>query len=176
MKKLTSKIIFKPESHRGGALIMAMIILVLLTIISLAGMNTSNLELKMSSNLQQQTVSFQHSENARSSAERLIRTSFASWMDPSGNGIATTLPTTPGFYNVLAGTAAPNVTSRAFWLATSNSMVCADSRCTIEYLGRQPVVLDDRITNADEYVFRITAYGKTLDGTDSIVQAIFLVS
>lgn len=161
-------------SHRGAALIIAMIVLVLLTILGLAGMSSSSMELKMSSNLQQQTVSFQNSENGRTFAERLIRTSFINWMDVSGN--PTTFPATAGYYNIFGGTAVPDIASRTFWSTTANSMDCAGNRCTIEYLGRQMVFLDNQTTSANQYVFRITTYGKSTDGTDSIVQAVFLVT
>lgn len=175
MPKSINNLSYNPAvSHRGAALIIAMIVLVLLTILGLAGMSSSSMELKMSSNLQQQTVSFQNSENGRTFAERLIRTSFINWMDVAGN--PTTFPITAGYYNILGGAAVPDIASRNFWSTAANSMDCAGNRCTIEYLGRQMILLEDKVTSANQYVFRITTYGKSTDGTDSIVQAVFLVT
>ncbi len=76
-----------PERQRGMALIMALVILMILTILGITAMTTSALEEKMSGNIQEQTRAFQAAESGVSEAIRRIVT-----------GADTTLPFSPNPY------------------------------------------------------------------------------
>lgn len=58
----------QPGSQRGVALVMAMVILIILTLIGISAMNTSLLQGKMSGNTQESTRAFEAAESALSKA------------------------------------------------------------------------------------------------------------
>lgn len=153
--------------QRGATLIVAMIILLLLTIIGLASMSTSNLELKMANNVVQQTVSFQTSEDARTSAEKAVDALLASMPNPA-LGSAPAPAAQQGLYWL---TTQVDVTSRAFWRG-NNYAATTDGGYIIEYLGAQDFSVNS--VTVSEHIFRITAMGRGQDGiTDTIVQSIY---
>lgn len=57
-----------PLSQRGMALVMALVMLMILTILGLAAMSTSSLEEKMSGNIQESTRAFEAAESGINSA------------------------------------------------------------------------------------------------------------
>jgi len=57
-----------PRQQRGVALVMALVMLLILTILGITAMNTSSLEEKMSGNVQESTRSFQAAESGVNSA------------------------------------------------------------------------------------------------------------
>ena len=57
-----------PARERGAALVIALVMLLILTILGIAAMNTSSLEEKMAGNTQEQTHAFQAAESGINSA------------------------------------------------------------------------------------------------------------
>lgn len=160
---------YQQFKHQNGvALIIAMIVLVILTILGVTAMNTSNLELKMSSNAKQQASAFQNAENARVTAEQAIQAA-------SGAGFTTT-PTFPASWTAaifrdltVAGNLPIVGDSRSFW----STVGTANSRNFIEYLGIQNLQ-DDGGNLADFVVFRINAFGIDSANTDVILRVIYV--
>ncbi len=70
-------------NQRGMALIMAMVILMILTILGITAMTTSSLEEKMSGNIQEQTRAFQAAESGVSEAIARIITGVGGGIIPT---------------------------------------------------------------------------------------------
>lgn len=148
--------------QRGITLILALLFLWILSIIGLVAMNGSGLELKMSANALQKTVSFQESEDARELAEEATETVVSTMK--AGGAFPTSIA---GYYDVTGGKARPNIADSDFWSdanASNYVSVNANNKYVIEYLGRKTVVLDDRTTSELVYVFRLSMLGVGLDG------------
>lgn len=148
--------------QRGATLIIGLLFLLILTIIGSVAMNGSNLELKMSANVLQKAISFQESEDARELAERATTDVVSSIKAGSG------FPgSNPGYYDIVAGEAKPNVSDIDFWSESNASnyvSVNANNKYVVEYLGQKTVVLDDRTTSELVYVFRLSVLGLGDDG------------
>ena len=84
-------------SQQGAALIMSLVILMVLTILGIASMNTSNLQLLMTNNAQYQTVALSQAELTVRVAETLLDKVIAG---------TETIPAN-GYYNVTPGNDTP---------------------------------------------------------------------
>lgn len=147
-----------------------MLVLLIISILGVSAMDTSSLELKMSSNAKQQTLALQNAENARGAAEQAIRNA----SQPLGFPAAPVFPWPTGFrdWRLLPIATAPiNSSSRVFWQA--GFMGVGDSRFFIEYLGNQNMQ-DDGGNVLTYLVFRIHAFGIDSANTDVMVQNIYV--
>lgn len=162
----------RANRQRGATLIMGLLILLILTIIGGTAMNSSRLELKMSANVLQKSVSFQESEDTRELAERAVAT-VVTTMKSGG-----AFPTSNGYYNIAGGAAKPNVTDSNFWSVANASKyvnVNASNKYVIEYLGIKSLVLDDRSSNASMYLFRLSVLGQGSDGaSQTLAQTMYM--
>lgn len=154
------------KKQHGATLVAALLFLIVLTLIAVSNMGASRLQLRMAKNVQQKSVAFEASEDAREAAEQRVR-------DIVANGGA--FPTGQGYYD-LTKVSAPAVTSKTFWQTAANYVsASASSGYVIEYLGQKSVLLDDRTTTQTAYAYRLTVIGKGQDGlTESVSQAIYL--
>jgi len=154
------------KTQQGATLVAALLFLIVLTLIAVSNMGASRLQLRMAKNVQQKSVAFEASEDARETAEQRVR-------DIVANG--GTFPSGQGLYN-LTNVSAPAVTSKTFWQTASNyASAGASSGYVIEYLGQKTVLLDDRTTTQTAYAYRLTVLGRGQDGlTESVSQAIYL--
>ncbi len=160
-----------PSRQRGATLIVGLLFLLVLTLLGAAAMRTSHLELKMSGNVMQKTVSFQESEDAREIAEASIR-AIVDNINSGGSFPASQA----GMYDVAGGEQRPDVTDPDFWADSDNYIeVNSYNRYVVEYLGRKTVTLDDRSTTRDMHVFRISVLGIGTDGiSQTLAQTVFM--
>lgn len=162
-----------PATQRGVTLIMGLLFLLILTIIGMVAMSGSGLELKMSANVLQKSMSFQESEDARELAEEAVASVVTSI---KGGG---SFPgSINGYYDIAGGEAKPNVTDTNFWsdVTPSNYVaVNANNKYVVEYLGQKTVVLDDRKTSELVYVFRLSVLGIGNDGvSQTLAQTVMM--
>lgn len=155
--------------QQGATLIISLMLLIVLTLIGVTAMNTSNLEERMAGNARDTNLAFQAAEAALKNAEEFLRTGFVTAAAFDGN--------TPGLYPTpSANNPPPDVYNDAVWntaiVSTTNiDGVASQPRYIIEYmgiLGAEDINITNSATsgNADE-VFRITARGT--GGTDNAV-------
>ncbi len=179
------------HSRQGGAiLITALIILVVLTLLGLAGMNNSILEQRMAGNTRQAQIAFEAAESALKAGEVWLTTAgnldtvaqLVSKFNGSVNGFYAERRPEPGAaINALAF----DVSDPSAWTAANSieltgfgGNVAKKPRYIIQYVGRTRVstgnktlpeldVLDPNSNKPDlrEYVFRIVAIGWGADGS-----------
>jgi len=160
---------FSASRQRGLALIMSLVILLVLTLLGVAAMNTSNLQLLMTGNSQYQTTALNTAEGVIRDAENFV----ASYV----NGTAT-LPAS-GYYD-LPGGASP-IELNGFDWSSANVVTSGSSQYIIEYTG--DTNLDSAsiawrqsngIAGSTVSVFRITARSPASRGAMRYVQSIFV--
>lgn len=160
--------------QRGAALIMSLVILVILTLLGVASMNTANLQTLMTGNAQYQTVALNTAERAIREAEVLV------------DGIVAGTPApakTDGYHNVAGGD--PEVDLANFtWPDNETADADAslgDSKYIIEYSGSKSLppttfkyINGKPIAGDQVYVFRITARTIATRGAVRLVQSIYV--
>jgi len=163
--------------QRGAVLIVSLLILLVLTIIGVAAMNTSNLEEKMAGNTRAKDITFQAAESALRAGEARFET---------GGTWATTIPDVGGSGNdkIWAANAPGDFTDgthdAAWWAA--NSIAASgnygtpnpDPEYVVEQYGFTPDSLNPKDTaqRIGVFSFRITARG-ALGHSDSILQSVY---
>ena len=159
--------------QQGAALIMSLVILMVLTILGIASMNTSNLQLLMTGNAQYQTVALSQAELTIRVAESLLDDVIAG---------TETIPAN-GYYNVTPGNDTPIDLSGFAWDATTSVEAAGNSNYIIEYTGNKtlpPESLAWRqlqgIAGDSVYVFRITARSPAGRGAMRYVQSIYVTN
>ncbi len=160
-------------SQRGAALIMSLVILMVLTILGIASMNTSNLQLLMTGNAQYQTVALSQAELTIRVAEELLDDIIAG---------TETIPAN-GYYNVTPGNSDAINLGSFTWDATTSVEAAGNSNYIIEYTGNKtlpPESLAWRqlqgIAGDSVYVFRITARSPAGRGAMRYVQSIYVTN
>jgi type IV pilus assembly protein PilX len=171
----------KANNQAGAVLVISLIILLVMTILGITAMKTSNLELVMSTNIQEQVRAMVDAENTLADGENDVRTNF-----PGAYSYAWHNNTTDGLYaqndpaNLdLANSALEDVD----WEDPDNDgegyVAGPNGRYAIEYMGN---VLDTSAgasatigtgTPKYHYVYRVTARGTTGRGATRFVQSIF---
>lgn len=161
-------------SQQGAALIMSLVILMVLTILGIASMNTSNLQLLMTNNAQYQTVALSQAELTVRVAEILIDNIIA----------GTDTKPAAGYYNVSSepGSVTPIDLSSFTWDDTT-SVEVGDSNYIIEYTGSKPLPPESLawrqlqgIAGDSVYVLRITARSPAGRGAMRYVQSIYVTN
>lgn len=157
-----------PKNQIGTTLVVALMFLLVATVLGTTAMGTSKMQINMSRNVQQKSVSFERAENAREAAEQRVRDLVASGSSFPGG--------TQGHYNLSSGGTAPATTTKAFWATASNYVAVGSSAgYVIEYLGSKSIVLDDRTSNETMRVYRLTVIGKGSDGAaETVSQGIYI--
>ncbi len=157
-----------PCRQQGMALIMALVILLILTILGITAMNTSTLQLLMTGNSQYQTVALNTAEDVIREAEKKVDQIVAT----------KTLPAS-GYYDLSAGT--PEVDLKNFQWANNQVIVQNNAKYIIEYAG--DTVLDSAslawrqnagIQGDTVSVFRLTARAPAARGAMRFVQSIYV--
>jgi type IV pilus assembly protein PilX len=153
--------------QRGLALIMSLVILLILTLLGVTSMNTSNLQTLMTGNSQYQTTALNTAEIAINTAQTVVAGSVGI--------IGATAPT--GYYD---STTTP-IDISAFNWDTSAVATVGDSKYIIEFVGTQELNSaskawrqDAGIVGDDVSVFRITARTPSSRGAVRYVQAIYV--
>lgn len=159
--------------QQGAALIMSLVILMVLTILGIASMNTSNLQLLMTNNAQYQTVALSQAELTVRVAETLLDKVIAG---------TETIPAN-GYYNVTPGNDTPIDLSDFTWDATTSVEAAGNSNYIIEYTGNKILPPESMawrqmqgIDGDSVYVFRITARSPAGRGAMRYVQSIYVTN
>jgi type IV pilus assembly protein PilX len=159
-----------PRDHRGSALVVSLLILLVMTIIGITAMGSTTLEERMANNNRQRQLAFQSAEAALRDAE--------SWLANNVTSIASLSQfdgTTVGLYTlrppVVGMTTVPltsfDIYNDSDWLAAGKSVQSVSlatnqprPRYIIEYMGRvgEPL-LNYTQPDVRQYAFRITAIG-----------------
>ena len=158
--------------QQGAALIMALVILVVLTLLGIGSMNTANLQILMTGNSQYQTVALSTAEQAVREAELLVDGIVAGAAPPGK---------TDGYHNVAGGD--PEIDLSNFtWPANETAdSAQAGSNYIIEYSGQKSLppttfkyINGNPIAGDNVYVFRITARTLASRGAVRLVQSIYV--
>jgi type IV pilus assembly protein PilX len=161
------------ENEQGSALVIALVMLVVLTMMAIAGMQTTSIQERMAGNLRDKNLAFQSAEAALREAEMFLQAAVL----PSFNGTA-------GLYSSTSFDRS-NWTDPDFWSSSENyyeyevgiEEVTALPQYIIEEL---PVATDEVPSLAadepipDSAIYRITAkgFGGT-KGTEVILQTMY---
>lgn len=168
--------------HQGAALVLGMIVLVILTFLGVATMSSSGLELRMSGNALEKTVSFEDAEDVRVVAENMVNDIVDRMEDSSDNArqAAISVGLNKGFYDRTVGSN-PTVDAVEFWADSDNYMQVggAGAGYALEYLGVHAVYLNRSNASAGVndtlvHVFRITTIGQGADGARTALQAVYM--
>jgi len=173
MKTHTAKLKLQIGRQHGAALIMSLVILVILTLLGIASMNTANLQLLMTGNAQYQTVALSRAEQVIREAEDVVDAMVAGGAPPA---------ITDGYHNITAGND-PEVDLNNFsWPDNkTGSSAVANSKYIIEYSGGKSLppttfkfINGKPIAGDNVYVFRITARTLATRGAVRLVQSIYV--
>lgn len=163
-----------PARQRGAALVVALLLLVIMTLIGLASLRGTAMEERMSANMYDRSVSFQSVEAALREAESRL-------LQPA---TAAAVPTTPGTCtNGLCATPVPevNVPARmddpafAGWVAASKvSDIAGTPEYFVEYMGDAPgwPLCDREVPrhpNCMRPRYRVSARSNAGEGRSSVV-------
>ncbi len=161
--------------QRGAVLLVSLMILLIMTVLGVAGMTTTTMEEKMSANNQQQQQAYAAAETALRDAERWLTNNVTSIADLAAfdgtGGLYATRPTAVG------GVKSPptfDLFSQTDWQSKGVSSLSllsnqAAPRYIIEYLGEIDAgggSLDPNMgPRIYQRAFRITAVGWSVDGS-----------
>ncbi len=185
--KQTHRKMFNLKRSRGVALVISLILLVVMTLLSLAAVRLVSSQEKMVSQTYDRTLALQASESALRQAEMLIET--AGQPDP----VAGAPCAMRGAPDQVMTCGAPLATSTPRWLSASfadwqaGSSITVGSTTTItiqpeyfvEYLGDSfPCVIDPGATTNNCKRYRVTARARPADGRAAtvMVQSIYATS
>lgn len=178
-----TKRVHRGRRQRGVALIMAMAFLVVLTLLGVAMLSSSSLELKMSSNALAKTVSFNAAEDVRLIAEDKV-TDIVNRIEQNNRTFiqaAQDEGMTKGYYDLSAGGTGPGVDLFQFWDNSANYMQVGASGngYAVEYLGVHALFLNRTTApaggnEARMHVFRLTISGVGSDGARTTLQSMLM--
>ncbi len=163
-------------SQRGAVLLVSLMILLIMTVLGIAGMSSTTMEEKMAANNQQQQQAYQAAETALRDAEAWLTSNVTRINDLAqfngANGLYSLHATSVG-----TAVAPPSfdIYNNTAWAANgvvSESLLDGQDapRYIIEYMGENDgsagAPLDPQLgTPPSRYAFRITAIGWSVDGT-----------
>ncbi len=162
--------------ERGAVLIVALIMLLLMTLLGVTAMNTSNLEVVMATNTQASTRSLANGENSMVDGEARIITEFNGtplfdWSTNATDGLFIT-------GDPIGGVPNGSVISDIAW-DTGGYETAGNSKYTLEYLGPfttagASLTLGAATGGTDRrYLYRVTGRGASGRGGIRFVQSIF---
>ncbi len=161
--------------HRqcGAVLIVSLVMLVLVTLISVASMQTSNMEVVMATNTQARTTALADAENSLVDGETDITTNY-----PGTPLFDWSADTSDGLYTI--GDLADTVINLVDWDNVAGAYQTAPSsgQYTTEYLGAFTTLGASLTMGAGgavdkRYLYRVTGRGVFGDGGTRFVQSIF---
>ena len=160
------------NTQRGAVLLVSLMILLIMTVLGIAGMSSTTMEEKMAANNQQQQQAYQAAETALRDAEAWLTTNVTKLGDltqfDGSNGLYSLRATAVG-----VATAEPDfdIYKSTEWASKGKaSKTLLDNQATpryiIEYMGDLQDPLDPNDPSfINRYGFRITAIGWSVDGT-----------
>lgn len=158
------------QQQHGIALIMSLVILLVLTLLGVTSMNTSNLQSLMTSNSQYQTVALNSAEEVMITAQNIVTAHIASG--------STTQPT--GYYYIGAN-AENEIDLSSFNWDGANVGTVGSSKYIVEYTGDTTINAaslawrqSQGIAGDTVSVFRITARAPASRGAMRYVQTVFV--
>ena len=178
----------KPTPHslpgqQGATLVVALIILVLIMIIGIAAVNSSNTQFKLAGNLQFEDAAMNNAETAVAAAER--------WLSSGSNfkdaGFTTYASATPWLHPAghLASLTAPaNGLLTMAWDGTSDVQVdSTNQRYLIELMSTKNILIGSSLVVGQQKAtacnqvntYMITARGQALRGATKFVQSYYSV-
>ena len=158
------------HQQRGLALIMSLVILLILTLLGVTSMNTSNLQMLMTSNSQYQTSALNSAEEIMQSAQDAVNAHIAS-------GSATQ----PTGYYFIGANAENEIDLSSFNWDGANVGAVGSAKYIIEYTGDTTINAaslawrqSQGIAGDTVSVFRITARAPASRGAMRYVQTVFV--
>lgn len=162
-------------SERGTALVFALVILLILTIIGVSAMNTTTLQEKMAHNLKDKNLAFQAAESALKRGETFVIT------ETNFDKIAAPVPASNDGLHDSVGTTTSVWEDGTLWTGTDvfaysgldSSKLSAQPKYIIEYLGTTVDPGDpfsggtETGSTGEKHAFRVTARG--VGGTGAAV-------
>jgi len=159
-----------PPQQRGLALIMSLVILLILTLLGVTSMNTSNLQMLMTSNSQYQTSALNTAEEVMASAQDVVNTH-----------IATGSTTQPTGYYFMGVNAVDEIDLSTFNWDGANVGTVGSAKYIIEYSGNTTINAaslawrqSQGIAGDTVSVFRITVRAPASRGAMRYVQTVFV--
>ncbi len=162
------------NKQQGVALITCLFLLLLMIVIGMAGMRTTNLEEKMSANLRDQNIAFQAAESAISEAELVVEAlvQLSQFNDAGNNGYISSTDDTNSPWEtvdwddtskVISGTAITGTTSSPRYIIEHFTQVDTDSdQFNMGNYGQD--------VGAGGYeIFRVTALGVGASSTSRVM-------
>ena len=168
---------FKSGQHRqqGVSIIVAMVMLLVLTLIGVSSMNTSIVELKMSTSMQQQGIALNRAEELLRIGETNIDTILA---NPAAFDFAAT---GDGYYTNADGIDVHQIDWPTEGLVSIKPDAGVDETYVIEYLGAKAIpgesvkiAPDGRIIGGAVHTFRITTRSVAGKGAIRLVQGMYV--
>lgn len=160
--------------QQGATLVMALIVLVLIMMLGIAAVNTSNIQFKIASNLQFEDTAFNNAELAVSTAEN--------WLVTGNNSQSPdffTTQTTPGIMQITAS----NSPAGMVWNDTDSIRVNDSARYSIQLLSINSVTSGSSAALGKQVVggcskvntYLITGYGISTRGARKLIQSYYSV-
>ncbi len=151
------------KRQSGAALIFGLIMLLIMTLIGVTSMGTSNLEEKMAGNTRDRVVAFQAAESALREAERVAQNNSASLsFDTNCTGglcdCSSTTVICPEYWTDSTLDVWNTAARHTNYVSTIN-LVTSKSKYIIEYLGQRVVPLDPVCNTCPKDYYRITTLG-----------------
>ena len=158
--------------QQGATLVMALIVLVLIMMLGVAAVNTSNTQFKIASNIQLEDTAFNNAEVAVNAAEKWLSTG-----TNFNNANFFTSQTTAGLLPMTA----TNSLSAMVWNDTDSVAVNSTSRYTIQLLSINSSTNGSSIAIGKQLVggcskvntYLITAYGTSARGAKKFIQSYY---
>ena len=164
-----------PSSQKGTALIIALVMLLIMTLLAISAMGISNLQLLMAGNAQQQTEALARSENALFAGQNYLGNN----IQPPASPNPTDAAAVNGYVIFDVGTGVLDVKDPSFWSYSANYRTTADTReqYTIEYIANRPAPGGQSLgLNAmpapTRNIYRVSARGSSQKGAVRTLQAI----
>jgi type IV pilus assembly protein PilX len=161
------------DRQRGAVLLVSLVMLVLVTLIGVASMQTSNMEVVMATNSQARTTALSDAENALVDGESDILINY-----PGVPLFDWTADTSDGLYTV--GDIVGSVVNVVVWTDVAGAYEAAPTggQYTTEYLGPYTTSGASLTMGAGggadrRYLYRVTGRGVFGDGGTRFVQSIF---
>ncbi len=156
-----------PQTQHGAALVVALVMLVILTLIGVAAMNSSTIELIMAGNTQLQTRALAEADRTLTTAETMAK----------GLTVVSDF-SEAGYYNI-KNEAAPDIRTMTWTSANSQQADTDMNRYVVEFTGNFAISgnseawgVKGTATSVD--VFRITSHSEDAKGAVRMVQSVYV--
>lgn len=140
-----------PRHNRGAALVVGLVLLLILTVLGVNALTTTNMETKMASNFRDRTLAFQAAETALREAEEFIENFVL--LDSQFNGATSWL------YNTTTGPTQFDAFNAAWWTGTASRTYQASKPSTINTTPRYTIELRGTLEDTSNTSINIMGYG-----------------